>query len=309
MAPIGSPKLESWIFYLFNALVRAWIGRFVSDKSTAFYRYLEWAGGPKALRYGRTYFGAMMRCRLRDHIMAHVFFFNVWEPDISHVIETVLEPGDTFIDLGANVGYDTLLASSKVGSGGRVVAIEAASHIFAQLQVNVDLNQTANVRAVHVAVSNAPGELVLYGGDAGNQGRTSSLAREGLTPLETVPMLPLDAVLTAEERAGVRMIKMDIEGGELSVLQRLVATLDLYPYDLHILVELSPDETTRPALARVFDDLLAQGFEAYTLENDYEVEWYFAWRRPGAPQRIHQVPTYHTDVHFRRPARTGPRAS
>ena len=302
MALANSPKLESWVFYVVNTLARAWITRFVSDKSTAFYRYLEWAGGPKALRYGRTYFGAIMKCRLHDHIMAHVFFFNVWEPDISRTIEAVLKPGDTFIDLGANVGYDTLLASRKVGSGGRVVAIEAASHIFAQLQINLDLNRTANVRPVHVAVSNAPGELVLYGGDAGNQGRTSSLAREGLTPLETVPMLPLDAVLTAEERAGVRLIKMDIEGGELPVLQRLVETLDLYPRDLNILVELSPDEVTGPALARAFDDLLAQGFEAYTLRNDYEVEWYFAWRRPGTPRRIEQMPTYHTDVHFHRPA-------
>ena len=305
MALGNSPKLESWAFYVLNALVRAWIGRFVDDKSTAFYRYLDWAGGPEALRYGRTYFGAIMKCRLHDHIMAHVFFFNVWEPDLSHTIEAILKPGDTFVDLGANVGYDTLLASKLVGAGGRVVAIEASSDIFAQFQANLALNRVANVRAVHVAVSDAAGELALYGGDAGNQGRTSSLPREGLTPIETVPMLPLDAVLTAEERAAVRLIKMDIEGGELPVLQRLVETLELYPHDLHILVELSPDETTGPALTRVFDDLLACGFEAYTLENDYEVEWYFAWRRPGTPRRIHQMPTYHTDVHFRR-ARTDP---
>ncbi|MEO6340951.1 MAG: FkbM family methyltransferase, partial [Caulobacteraceae bacterium] len=213
MALFNSPKLESWVFYAVNALVRGWVRRFVSDQSTAFYRYLEWAGGRRALRYGRTYFGAIMRCRLHDHIMAHVFFFNVWEPDISRTIEAVLRPGDTFVDLGANVGYDTLLASRKVGAGGRVVAIEASSDIFAQLQVNLGLNHVANVRTEHVAVSNAEGELVLYGGDAGNQGRTSSLAREGLAPIETVPMRPLDAILTPEERASVRLIKMDIEGG------------------------------------------------------------------------------------------------
>ncbi|MEO6339950.1 MAG: hypothetical protein ABIO39_07940, partial [Caulobacteraceae bacterium] len=88
----------------------------------------------------------------------------------------------------------------------------------------------------------------------------------------------------------------------LPVLQRLVETLDLYPRELHILVELSPDGVTGPPLARVFDDLLSQSFEAYTLENHYEVEWYFAWRRPGVPRRIHELPAYHTDVHFRRPA-------
>ena len=302
MALANSPKLESWAFYVVNAVARAWIGWFVSDKTTAFYRYLERVGGSSGTRYGRTYFGAIMRCRLRDHIMAHVFFFNVWEPDISHTIAAILTPGDTFVDLGANVGYDTLLASKQVGPRGRVVAIEASSDIFGQLQANLRLNPTANVRPVHVAVSDRTGELALYGGDLGNQGRTSSLAREGLSPLETVPMAPLDAVLTDQERASVRLIKMDIEGGELPVLQRLVETLDLYPRDLHILAELSPDGDTGPALTRVFDALLAQGFEAYTLENDYEVDWYFAWRRPGVPRRIEQAPTHHTDVHFRRPA-------
>ena len=86
----------------------------------------------KALRILRpehlatTYFGARIYCDPRDLIQRMILHFGVWEPDVSRVIEQSLAPGDVFVDIGANIGYDTLLASSCVGPTGRVVSIEAS---------------------------------------------------------------------------------------------------------------------------------------------------------------------------------------
>src|SRR5678815_1717828 len=63
----------------------------------------------------RTYFGARMACDPHDLIQGMILYFGVWEPDVSRVIERTLSPGDVFVDVGANIGYDTLLASSRVG--------------------------------------------------------------------------------------------------------------------------------------------------------------------------------------------------
>lgn len=72
-----------------------------------------------------------------------------------------LKPGDVFVDVGANIGYFSLLASKLVGPGGRVVAIEASPEVFDLLRRNLELNKAHNVRAVNVAISDREGSLQL----------------------------------------------------------------------------------------------------------------------------------------------------
>ena len=62
-----------------------------------------------------TFFGAKLRCSTDDLIQRMILHFGVWEPDVSRVIEQNLKSGDVFVDIGANIGYDTLLASARVG--------------------------------------------------------------------------------------------------------------------------------------------------------------------------------------------------
>lgn len=76
---------------------------------------------------------------------------------MSRVIEQNLAPGDVFVDIGANIGYDTLLAASRVGAQGTVISIEASPRTFALLQRDIAANPfAANVRAVNAAVSDRP---------------------------------------------------------------------------------------------------------------------------------------------------------
>ena len=285
-----------FVLHRLNTVVIAGIRATAQDKERAL---AQWS---KTLRHlfrtlpGRTFFGAMFECDLRDHIMSRIFFFGVWEPSVSQVITDVLRHGDLFVDVGANVGYDSLLASKRVGDEGNVVAIEAASAIFSQLISNVARNRVKNVRTVNAAVGRERGQLILYGGDEWNQGRTSPLPREGLSPIESVPMLPLDEILTADERSRARLIKIDIEGGELGVLERLVETLSLYNEHLHILVEVSEEPTG--AAAEVFRLLTSNRFKAFAIANDYSVGSYLKGTAPLPPQPIAELPPHQTDILF-----------
>lgn len=301
MMTFGSMDFTSWALYAANRLSVLAIRALPLKRERVFDFYFRLLRRFSPSLTGRTYFGAAINCDINDHIMKRIFFFNVWEPHNSHLIQSILRPGDTFVDVGANVGYDTLLGSKLVGDEGKVVAIEAARLIFDQLSSNLARNGIGNVRLVKVAVSDKPGELTLYGGDSGNQGRTSSIQRQNLVPVERVPTKPLDEILTEEERASVELIKIDIEGGELPLLERLVDTLHLYGPNMRLLVEMSQDDSGRTKV--VFDKLLAAGFNAYEVENDYALSSYLRWQTRKLPIKITSLPKKQADIFFERTAR------
>src|SRR2546430_100519 len=67
-----------------------------------------------------TCFDVSLRCKIRDLIQRFILIFGVWEPNTTAFIRRKLKPGDGFIDIGANIGYCSLLASRLVGEAGRV---------------------------------------------------------------------------------------------------------------------------------------------------------------------------------------------
>ncbi|MDP5279847.1 FkbM family methyltransferase [Sphingomonas sp. DG1-23] len=274
---------------------------FISEyRQMAFFdRYNALVRPAGVVRVGRTFFGARILCDLDDSIGCRIFFFGVWEPSVSLGISRMLRRGDTFIDVGANIGYDSLLAAHIVGSTGKVVAIEASPRIVPLLEDNLKLNRFRNIRVVAEAVSDATRRIQLYGGDEGNLGRTSPLPRNGLSPQEVVGARPLDQILTPGERRSARLIKIDIEGGELAVLQRFVDTVDLYPPDVRIIVEMSPQDGGEE-LAKVFSRFIDLGFIAYVVENSYSLYDYMPPKSVWPPVRTEVLPSQQSDLIFTR---------
>ena len=255
-------------------------------KLPQFNNYMPFRAYDKFLRLyqqeyiGKTYFGALMNCNLSDLIQSYVFHFGVWEPEISHLISQILKPGDVFVDIGANVGYDTLLGSSLVGSLGQVVAIEASPTTFAELKRNIALNKSANIRAVNVAVSDRVGTLDLFDISARNCGAATTVARRGGKLIASVDALPLAQILTPTEMRGVRLVKIDVEGAEPMILNNILDNIEAFPASMDLIVEFSPDDAE--ASSRVFSRMTQAGYYAYAVENDYEKDRYLS-NRPLSP--------------------------
>lgn len=110
--------------------------------------------------------GIHLRCQLPDIIQMYVYLFGTWEPDLAAFLRRRLQPGDTFIDVGANVGYLSVLSSGLVGPQGVVVAIEPAPDARAALQETVARNDRDNIRLVTAAISDHDGEIPLFAGRA-----------------------------------------------------------------------------------------------------------------------------------------------
>jgi FkbM family methyltransferase len=255
---------------------------------------LRLLGGPY---HARTYFGATMLCDPRDLIQHIILHFGVWEPNTSALMEKLLSPGDVCVDVGANVGYDTLLTSHLVGPYGSVIAIEASPAIFDLLSRNLRVNDASNVRLVHKAVSDQPGVLNLYAGPPGNRGSSTTLASKNFELEAAVEALPLDQILTVEERSRVRLIKIDIEGAEGPVMRRFLDTIELYPDSVSLIVEVAPSEEW----INIFQRLQSAGFNAYLIENSYSRDWYIKQRHQlTALQPINKIPASQTDILFTR---------
>ncbi|NAZ11478.1 MAG: FkbM family methyltransferase [Desulfurococcales archaeon] len=139
------------------------------------------------------------------------------EGDVDAFIKSRLREGVVFVDVGANVGYYTLVASKLVGATGHIYAIEPVPSTAVILMVNAKLNGCGNVIVRKVATWYTRGKLVLkisvsaYG--------YASVVREGTSV--TVDASTLDDILRDE--ASIHLIKIDVEGAELEVLRVLKA--------------------------------------------------------------------------------------
>ena len=228
---------------------------------------------------GGTGFGATLMCRLPDLIATYIWVFEEWEPDVTRFITSRLDDGDVFIDVGANIGYYSLLAARSVGTSGRVVAVEASPAMFDDLHRNTTASEHGDrIREVNKAAAATSGTLTVFAGPRHNAGMSTTLSTRGLHVESTVEALPLDQMLTVAEITSIRLIKIDVEGAEPDVLAGMANLIGSMRLDAEIVVELSPqwwpDRQLRPLdVLRPFTEA---GFNVYQMNNSYSA-WRYLW--------------------------------
>jgi FkbM family methyltransferase len=165
--------------------------------------------------------GRRMHGRLDDHTQRKVLF-GVYEGAETAVVSDRLRPGDTFVDVGAHIGWYTTLAARAVGPAGRVFAFEPFPRNHALLSANVASNGLDQVQITHAAVSDAPGSITVAVQGESDSGSVTA-GPWGSTDSVEVPAVTLDGVVPAD--ADVAFIKIDVEGFERHVLDGAPSTL------------------------------------------------------------------------------------
>jgi len=251
-----------------------------------------------------TRFGARMHVRFPDTIQSYVYFFGVWEPSITAYMTATLAPGDIVIDIGANVGYDTLLASHLVGPTGEVHAIEASPRVFHLLTQNLALNETANVTTYREAVCASDCSVQVFLHDACNLGGTTIMPavalRRAVTVEATVRGRPLAAIVPEPTILAARLIKIDVEGAEWPVVEGFSSLLPHLSAHTELLIEVSAEGLndhgcTIPAFLDLFR---RSGFSAYSIGNRYTVDMYL--RPAQLPEPLIGEDFEQLDILFRR---------
>ena len=181
-------------------------------------------------------------CYADSIIAKHVMYRSEWfDWDMLHFLRDYLQPGDHFLDVGANIGLHTLLASTRLdpAKGGHITCIEPEPRNLTRLRHTLSLNHLSESVTVHpVAASDTEGTVTLTdhdafarirpvaegadlghfeaeGADLGSSNPQSEIRNPRSSP--PVPAIPLDKLLSGSET--IHACKIDVEGAEWQVLQ------------------------------------------------------------------------------------------
>lgn len=175
---------------------------------------------------------------LRDRVVCETLYTRgIWEENITRVLGKLITPGMVVVDLGANVGYYTLLAAERVGKAGRVFAFEPDPFCYGLLEKNIAINPHTNVTPVNKAVADRTGtvQFLLEGKNKGGHRLAGSWDDRNTIGVEVTS---LDDFFKNRE-SPIHLIKMDIQGAEMAALRGMRKVIE-NNNNLAIVVEFWP---------------------------------------------------------------------
>jgi FkbM family methyltransferase len=203
--------------------------------------------------------GAKIIVPTNDFIGRAIYYFADLDPKITWVCRKLLRPGDTVIDIGANLGLVALTAAALVGERGLVHAFEPQPEFVNLLRRSARVNAFRHLRIHGVALGMEDGELELFV-PRWNAGRASLVRREASGGRGmVVPVRDAGTYLNALGFGPIRLLKIDVEGYEPYVINAAANFLSAHPPDC-ILFELN-DYTGRFSEQEVVKQLVALDYE------------------------------------------------
>jgi FkbM family methyltransferase len=223
------------------------------------------AGGKGGLVWSRLRSGPEILVPLSDYIGKAVFFLGDLDRKISEVIRRIVRPGDRVLDVGANLGVVTLQLAHLVGPKGVVHSFEPNPAVHQLLERSIERNQLANVRLHKCALGADDGTTLTLTFSEENAGlgtvcRTGS--GDGWSSVQ-VPVRTLSALAAECDFGPVRLMKMDVEGFELTVLRGAQAWLATNPPEAIVFESNEGRDPSEPDPVVSF--LSEQGYAFYSI--------------------------------------------
>ena len=198
-----------------------------------------------------------------------------YEEPIQNIFAQHLKSGDVFYDIGANVGFFSVIAAKLVGDTGKVYAFEPGEVNAKSIRHNAQLNNFRQIEVIEKAVSNTSGlgQLLLAKYSGGHALATAD-APPDLAGEITVDLVSIDDLITQNKINPPNFVKVDVEGAELDVLKGMTQTIKTYQPT--IIYEV--DDGDRAAYEHKYQEL-ADFFKSFNYqvtqaENSYDtIDW------------------------------------
>lgn len=176
--------------------------------------------GVRSVNY-RLAYGGKMLLHTNDSFAQRVRCEESFEPDVRREMERVLRHRTHVIDIGANIGYYSIMAARLIGRENRVFSFEPQAPVADKLRRNLELNQLQNVVVFPFALSDTAGELSFCVPREGEEAFGSMHANGRFDVVKTVEVAAhrLDDVLARLGDPEIGLVKIDAEGAELPILR------------------------------------------------------------------------------------------
>lgn len=149
-----------------------------------------------------------------------------YEDEIGRLINISLKSGENALDIGANIGLQSIRMSQAVGVSGRVYSFEPINYLQKKLENNLELNRATNVQIFPLALSDEKGSAVFQiDPQIWNQGTFSLTTKGDQGESQVVTIAVADELPEVRELTSLHLIKIDVEGFEFQVLRGLKETL------------------------------------------------------------------------------------
>lgn len=230
--------------FLYN-MINWYVGRFrFPHRGWKYFRsFLQFFDLDKETYKKKLYSGLYINVRPVDHIQKDLFWYGHYELDAISIWSHLIQKDSVVIDIGANIGYYTIAASSKATLG-HAYAFEPVSFLRNEIEKNIQLNHLNNVTICSYALRDQEQDANVYVSSIDNVGMSGLLPAENFSGrIEAVTTISLDKWLKDQGMEKADIIKMDVEGAELQILLGMKNTLTTFRPA--ILVEVIESQLTR----------------------------------------------------------------
>lgn len=265
------------MFYkLLNTYTRQW--SFPHRGLKYFLRVAKWLGLENRVYKKKIADNLFMYVSPAEHIQQQLFWYGCYEKEVGELIKLLLRPADVFLDIGANIGYFSLLAAHRQSSA-TIFSFEPVGMVFERLKGNISLNKVENVRAINAGVGEMNEIKKIYISGDDNTGMSSFYKPENYSgSYEQVQVITIDEWFKSCGETRIDLVKIDIEGSEFAALKGMNAVLQ--QFKPAVIVEMNPsllfqfDTTPSDILDHFntlsFDSYLIGRSQGLTRINSYE---------------------------------------
>lgn len=216
--------------------------------------------------YPYNFAGGKIYLNISESPMMLLRVLRLYEKEKMNAIYKFLKPGMTFIDVGANKGDFSLIAAKIVGDKGRVLSFEPEPNNFNWLKKSKELNKYKNINQFEMALANTNGNTQFYLSEkSGWHTLIPSLPNRSVRTIN-INKRTLDSIIEKSDQKIVNMMKIDVEGAELEVIQGARQTLVRNP-NIILLIDIHPQLGVKPV--EVCNILSELGFSIYSMKEPY----------------------------------------
>jgi FkbM family methyltransferase len=214
-----------------------------------------------------------MKLSVNDWVQQNIFLNGYYEKNETDYWLRRTQNSTTVIDIGANVGYYSLLASKNIKpQTGVVYAFEPISKTFKRLTENIHLNKINNIQYFNQAISDENSFIQIHVGNDENWGMSSINEHEHLSGVvEKVKSETLDNFCKEHNIANIDLVKIDVEGAEFKVLKGMTAVIEKFKPE--VLIEILDQHLNKQNVSStdIFNFFWERGYQAFTIIKNGEL--------------------------------------
>jgi FkbM family methyltransferase len=217
--------------------------------------------------------GIKMFLTLKDWVQKNIFLYGYYEKKETFFWNHITKNKVVVFDVGANVGYFSLMAAKQIADQGRVYGFEPVSFVYQRAKYNCDLNNFKNITISNIAISDKAGEITINVGNDENLGMSGINHHNYLSgKSEKVKTNTIDNFIADNKISQLDVIKIDVEGSEFFVLKGMNDALEKYKPTILIEILDALLEKSGSSKEEIYNFLWSRNFEAYKIISGEKIE-------------------------------------